>query len=190
MLSESISVCLSVCLSLCLCFCPSVCLSVCVSVCLSRSVSLCLWLCLCLSLSVCLSVSLPPLSLSLARSLGLNLIRANCKDMLLPKNLWSLLCVSNQISITVIDLSWQVRREGEREGGGRRETQRERDRETERERDRERQKQRQRQTELRTLLLRELELGSNSKILFYKDCSLGSVKNLTTSPCSATDEWT
>ena len=25
--------------------------------------------------------------------------------------------------------------------------------------------------------------NSNSKTLFYKDCSLGSVKNLTTSPC-------
>ncbi len=34
---------------------------------------------------------------------------------------------------------------------------------------------------------RELELGS--KTLFYKDCSLGSVKTrLTTSPCEATDE--
>ena len=32
-----------------------------------------------------------------------------------------------------------------------------------------------------------LELG-NSKTLFDKDCSLGSVKNLTTSPCQATDE--
>ena len=31
-------------------------------------------------------------------------------------------------------------------------------------------------------------LAVNSKTLFYKDCSLGSVRNLTTSPCSATDE--
>ena len=30
--------------------------------------------------------------------------------------------------------------------------------------------------------------GENSHTLFYKDCSLGSVKNLTTSPCYATDE--
>ena len=30
---------------------------------------------------------------------------------------------------------------------------------------------------------------SNSKTLFYKDCSLGLVKNLTTSPCKATDEY-
>ena len=29
---------------------------------------------------------------------------------------------------------------------------------------------------------RERERDSNSKTLFYKDCSLGSVKNLTTSP--------
>ena len=31
---------------------------------------------------------------------------------------------------------------------------------------------------------RKTERGnSNSKTLFYKDCSLGSVKNLTTGPC-------
>ena len=31
--------------------------------------------------------------------------------------------------------------------------------------------------------------NSSSKTLFYKDCSLGSVKTrLTTSPCEATDE--
>ena len=47
----------------------------------------------------------------------------------------------------------------------------------------------QRETEnSKTLILkgretqREREL-SNSKTLFYKDCSLGSVKNLTSSPC-------
>ena len=30
---------------------------------------------------------------------------------------------------------------------------------------------------------RERERELNSKTLFYKDCSLGSVKNLTASPC-------
>jgi len=55
-----------------------------------------------------------------------------------------------------------------------RETQRERERERERDRDRDRDRQRQRQ--------RDRE-NSNSKTLFYKDCRLGSVKNLTTNPC-------
>ena len=34
---------------------------------------------------------------------------------------------------------------------------------------------------------RDRELELDSKTLFYKDCSLGSVKN-TSSPCEATDE--
>ena len=33
------------------------------------------------------------------------------------------------------------------------------------------------------LKLRERERERDSKTSFYKDCSLGSVKNLTTSPC-------
>ena len=48
----------------------------------------------------------------------------------------------------------------------------ERERERERERDRESERERERERE-----------NSNSKTLFYKDCSLVSVKNLTTSPC-------
>ena len=47
---------------------------------------------------------------------------------------------------------------------------RERDRVTQTDRDRDGERQRQRE-------------NSNLKALFYKDCSLGSVKNLTTSPC-------
>ena len=40
-----------------------------------------------------------------------------------------------------------------------------------------------------SLCLRETENWNSSfKTLFYKDCSLGSVKNLTTSPCEATEE--
>ena len=41
-----------------------------------------------------------------------------------------------------------------------------------------------------SLCLKETEnWNSSSKTLFYKDCSLGSVKTrLTTSPCEATDE--
>ena len=45
---------------------------------------------------------------------------------------------------------------------------------------RERQSERDRQTETDRQKHRE---NSNLKVLFYKDCSLGSVKNLTTSPC-------
>ena len=41
-----------------------------------------------------------------------------------------------------------------------------------------------RQTDGQTETEREKESENwNSKTLFYKDCSLGSVKNLTTSPC-------
>ena len=59
---------------------------------------------------------------------------------------------------------------------------RERRRERERERERER---RERERGER----REERERENSKTLFDKDCSLGSVKNLTTSPCSATDAY-
>ena len=64
--------------------------------------------------------------------------------------------------------------DGEREGGREREKEREGG---ERERGREGG---QRETE--RVVSRE-NSNSNSKTLFYKDCSLGSVKNLTTSPC-------
>ena len=72
---------------------------------------------------------------------------------------------------------------------------RERERESGRERERERQGQRQREGWMEGLELennrrdrqtdRQRQGGrdSNSKTLFYKDCSLGSVKNLTPSPC-------
>ena len=60
-----------------------------------------------------------------------------------------------------------MRRERERE--------RERDRQTDRQTDRERDRDRETETE------REREKSnSNSKTLFYKNCSLGSIKNLTT----------
>ena len=55
--------------------------------------------------------------------------------------------------------------------------------ERETERDRQRQRQTDRQTETERQRNRETETEkSNSRTLFYKDCSLGSVKNLTTSP--------
>ena len=64
-------------------------------------------------------------------------------------------------------------RERERERERQRQRDRDRDRETERQRDRDRDRQRQtdRQADRQTE-------NSNSKTLFYKDCSLGSVKNL------------
>ena len=62
-----------------------------------------------------------------------------------------------------------------------RERERERERETERERqrerDRERETDRQTETERDTQTDRQTD-NANSKTLFYKDCSLGSVKNL------------
>ena len=48
------------------------------------------------------------------------------------------------------------------------------DRKTDKERRRKKKEERERERE---------NSNSNMKTLFYKDCSLGSVKNLTTSPC-------
>ena len=79
-------------------------------------------------------------------------------------------------------------RETERERERERETERERDRERDRERQREKLRERETQRETHTHRDRERE-NSNSKPLYYKDCSLGSVKKnnnkncLTTSPC-------
>ena len=64
----------------------------------------------------------------------------------------------------------------ERERDKERERQTDRQTETERERQTDRQRQRDRETE------REIE-RENSKTLLCKDCSLGLVKSLTTSPC-------
>ena len=69
---------------------------------------------------------------------------------------------------------------GERDRERERQTDRQRETETERHRDRDRETQRDRERQRET----ETESSnSNSKRLFYTDCSLGSVKTLTTCPC-------
>ena len=83
-------------------------------------------------------------------------------------------------------LSLCIRRETEAEtdtGRGRethRETQRDKHRETNTETETQTNRQTDRETDRQT---DEENSNSNSKTLFYKDSSLGSVKNLTTSPC-------
>ena len=58
-------------------------------------------------------------------------------------------------------------------GGGERQTDRQTDRDRDRQRDRDRERQRERKRDRQTD--RQTE---NSKTLFYKDCGLGSMKNL------------